>query len=175
MYNTVYEIKRKCDVWSRAPTLNKYFLVLLELYNINSITCLTIFYIIAICNKFYIFFFLSIQQSSELYWYSKKHMMCRYTLLLSAGILAILLANRGEKCFVQGLPISETYGESFCFYLFFIFFLQRWSCLHLFDGYSQNNLMTKLSIKLSSISRRKFVTSFTNYIIYSYNNRIIFL
>ncbi|XP_029342380.1 uncharacterized protein LOC100166244 isoform X3 [Acyrthosiphon pisum] len=36
-------------------------------------------------------------------------MMCRYTLLLSAGVLAILLANRGEKCFVQGLPISETY------------------------------------------------------------------
>lgn len=114
VYNTVYEIKRKRDVWSRAHTLNKYFLVSLELYNIKSISFLTI----AICNKFFIFF-LSIQQSSELHWYQKKQIMCRYTLLLSAGVLAILLANRGEKCFVQGLPISETYGESFCFYPFF--------------------------------------------------------
>ncbi|KAL4132131.1 hypothetical protein QTP88_009340 [Uroleucon formosanum] len=48
-------------------------------------------------------------QSSELHWYPRKYTMCRYTLLLSAGILAVLLANRGEKCFVQGLPISETY------------------------------------------------------------------
>ncbi|XP_015365561.1 PREDICTED: uncharacterized protein LOC107162914, partial [Diuraphis noxia] len=45
----------------------------------------------------------------ELHCYTRKHMMCRYTLLLSAGVLAILLANRGEKCFVQGFPISETY------------------------------------------------------------------
>lgn len=119
---------------------------------------------------------MSTQQSSELHWYPRKYTMCRYTLLLSAGILAVLLANRGEKCFVQGLPISETYGESFYFYPFLYNFSAGMRlCRRLFDGCCRNNFTTNLSIKLSSISRRKFVMSFANYFMYSYNNRIIFL
>jgi len=36
-------------------------------------------------------------------------MWCRYTILLSASAFLILLANRGEKCFAEGVPISETF------------------------------------------------------------------
>ncbi|VVC25602.1 Hypothetical protein CINCED_3A008646 [Cinara cedri] len=37
-------------------------------------------------------------------------MRCRYTILLSASALFVLqLANHGEKCFAEGVPISETY------------------------------------------------------------------
>lgn len=41
-------------------------------------------------------------------------MLCRYApLLFSASVSLILLTGRGEKCFVGGVPISETYGKWF--------------------------------------------------------------
>lgn len=68
--------------------------------------------------SFNLFFIIYLQSGSP------ENMRCRYALWLSASALLVLLANRGEKCFVEGVPISETYGKSLAIFIFseFVFY-----------------------------------------------------
>lgn len=133
---------------------NKYSVVLLK-YNVNSIIFLTIAVKIS-----YFFYYTGLQ------WYLRKHDVPLYFITIRRSFSDSVGKPRW-KMFCWGLTdIRNLRWVIFLFSFLYIPILEiKLVLLSFSDGCCRNNLMTNLSIKLSSINHRKFVTYFANCII----------